>query len=266
MSRKRISLETYQKLIAAYRRPTFENNVRSAALEAGVRWETAKRMLEEGWPDKGLPSMRAIRTEEQIQARARLQTEMAARTAHKEKEAEEAHKQAVESRKQEGTMVGLVRGATLQNLAAVTGLAQAARTLAPVVKAFIDLQAEKLKMWTAYETQFMQGNAAATPPALAKPALTAHQALDLLHRVAALTATITNTAQQAMEMERLHLGKPTEIIGVMSAHVEMTYEEAVARAEAANNAIAHFRESGEVRLVETKGQELPELGELVEEV
>jgi hypothetical protein len=266
MSRRRIDVETYKRLVHAFRREGYETNVKSAAAEAGCSWEMAKKMLTEGWMDKGLPSMAAIREQEQIQARAQLQAEMAAKNALKEKEQEEAYKQAVEARKQEGTMVGLARSATLQNLAAVTGLAQSARVLAPVVKGFIELQAKKLEEWTRYEVAFMNGNPAIAAPSFARPALTAHQALDLLQRVATLTSQITGTAQQAMEMERLHLGKPTEIIGVVSAHVDMTYAEAVARAEAAQNAVKHFQESGEVQLVLTRGQDEPELGELVEDV
>jgi hypothetical protein len=111
----------------------------------------------------------------------------------------------------------------------------------------------------------MHGNPAAQKPDLARPAMTAESATTLLQTVASLNGQIVQTARQAMEMERLHLGEPTNLIGLQAKSHDMTLDEAealfIAGAEAWE---AWKRNNGAMTL--DPGIDEPELGEVVEDI
>lgn len=180
----------------------------------------AKRAWERGWPHfRGGDSIQEIFRKEQVAARAALLAEQAARRGQIEKDRDDARKQAIEARKIEGQMVSLARAGTLSGLAVVSSLVPAAKKLAEMVKK--DLEAT-----------IASGKD-----------LSASQAVHLLGRIVDLQVRMNGAGQVAMQMERLHLGQPTEIIGLTGNALEddMTLEEAQERIKAAEQALATAR-------------------------
>lgn len=194
-------------------------NVHRAAQHAGVTWPTASRAWEQGSKRHGFGPIKAIIAEEQRKARSLIEAERAAARAMRAKEIAESAESAIKSRKQEGQMVELTRGSALSALTAVIGLSKGSRKLAEVMANQIAVEITKLEQWTAYETSLIAGdpNAPNLLPAWSQGADREHPPslnflLTILNRSADYAAKIASVAERAMEMERLHLGEPIEVI------------------------------------------------------
>lgn len=262
-----ITPAVYDALLSSYREHPANHN--QAAVRAGCTWRTAKKAWENGWLDKGLPAIEAVIAEEKLQAQTKIRAEMAAKRAAEEAEREGAYTQALEARKQEGQVVQLTRAQSLQNLAVAVQLAQAARVLAPAIKDFVDVEVTKMKAWTAYERGVADGsinpNDPSKVPPFAKASMSAHSATLMIQRITTLNGQIVQTARQAMEMERLHVGEPTNILGVMMNRREMTMEEVEARMMAAVEAFEAFKRTGGAATLDA-GLDTPLIGERVVDV
>ena len=268
-SRKpQITEERYNLLCEAFRQAP--GNVANAARHAAVNWKTADVGWKRGWPKKKFPPIEQLLKEEQIQARAILQAELAARRAQEQRAKEEARENAIETRKEEGLVVKIARKQSLGLLQSALQIASASSGVAGLLRdALVDAIATK-RRWLQYEKDVAAGLSPVKPKG--KVGLSISEMSYLLERAAKTNERIVATARQAMEMERLHLGQPTEIIGVAEEGREMTLEELSIRKRAALQAIESAERAGGLtllpggldvgRLVETQGESL-EVGERV---
>jgi hypothetical protein len=257
---KRMDKAVYERLLEAYRlKPGNASHARRIAKTGEI---TASRAWSKGWPDQELPPIRTVIEEERIKARSMLEAERLARTASEKKTREDASKNALETRKQEGQMATFSRGAATHALTASVELARGARALGTTIAKRVTLEKDKVEAWIVYETAIMNGQ---TPPAptLVRPPLNVDQLVQLLNRVADYMVKINQSARQAMELERLHLGQPTDIVGLVDASLqEMTTEELDVRVHAALQAIEGAKKVGGLSVI-SGGQSTPVIGRRV---
>lgn len=204
MPRRAITQEVWDALVASFRNAPAGYS--QAARAAGCDRRTATKAYEKGLEQWGEHKpIKDIILAEQTAARAAIQREQVAKAAMQEKERDDARKQAVESRKVEGQLVALARANSLNALAATAQVFQLARQLAARVRA-------KLEKIIADDQAADQaicehcGRAADTTPI--------NVAISLLHSITALGRRVNEQALDGMRMERVHLGEPTEIIGI----------------------------------------------------
>jgi len=200
----------------------------SASKEAKCTITLAKRAWEEGFPEHGLPPIRDQLNEERVLARAKLAEErskellsyeeaLSADAIRMEQARLAARDEAIESRAQEGQLVKQSRGSILGLFSTLGGLLEAGH------KAAGDLQKE-----------ILDGNLA----------LDFKQTMKFTNSLAFLTKQATEAAKLNMEMERLLLGEPTEILGVNLQAMSM--EDAVRTIGLANRALERARKRGMV--------------------
>jgi hypothetical protein len=213
-----------------------------AADLAGVGHRTIKKAWREGWPEKGFGPIKEVFEREQQRARARLMSEIAARRDQTMAEKEKAIEHAARARAQEGQLVDLARVSCLQALANARALVQPTKDLAD------RLQKQILE--------------AAGKPSKDSKGLTIQTSLGLLQKVANLQGKILSNARIAMEMERLHLGEPTQTVNVITTQSEMTLDEASARIQMANRALESARRSGGLTVIDG-GIDEPVIGKVV---
>lgn len=232
MARRSITVEFYERLVVAFRQEG--HNYSAASRHADCMRATAEKAWEHGWPKKGFKPIKQVMLDEQMAARSRVLADQAAKQAMKEKEAETARTQAVQARAQEGQMVQLARGASLQALSVSSSLLMGARQLAAQVKIALENEAKK-------------------PPT---EQMSIGSTLSMLSRVVSISSSINSAAHEAMVMERLHLGKPTDIIGVVDGDMDsITLEDASARIAAAQQALESANRAVKLTLIEGGGGE-----------
>ena len=95
--------------------------------------------------------------------------------------------------------------------------------------------------------------------------MTANEGLRMMQKISDLNERIVRTARQAMEMERLHLGDPTNIIGIAATTREVTLDEAHAKLGAATLAMAAMERNNGAMTMDA-GREVPTVGELVDDL
>lgn len=240
MPKKAITRDTYDKLLEGWRlnpgSPTL------AAKYAGVDYRTARKIHEQGMPRRGWEPLRTLLEREMQQARASMLASAAAKVAVDEKTREDAAKQAAQARAQEGQMVGLMRQTVLQGAGAAAQLIVTARSLVAYGKEEIE------KLLKLPEGDIRR--------------LTASQAVSFAERMARVVDELVSTAHRVMQMERLHLGEPGQIIR-MEAPTAMTLEEAELRLEAAKATLDRAKRVGGLRVIDG-GLAAPVLGQVVE--
>lgn len=217
MARVPITDQIYDALVQGFRESP--GNLEHARRRARCGRDMAKRAWERGWPHfRNGKSIQDLFLDEQQAARSALIQEQAAKLAAAEREREDARRQAIEARKQEGQIVQLARGTSVQALVLVGQIVTGARALAGTLKKQLEAEAAK-------------------PAADMSP----KEIVYLLGRVAEITARLNNAAELAMKMERLHLGEPTSLIGITTAGGsvadELTLDEAELQIEAAQQAL-----------------------------
>jgi hypothetical protein len=223
--RRPITVEIYNKLLASYRQEP--GNHHSAGTHAGVFWRTAKKGWEEGWPNYPWASrpIREAIAEEQALARQRLAEQEKVRDEIAKREMETALRRAaelsiqpqadrnrvredsIEARKVEGQIVRIARDNVLQMLG-MTGEAI-----------------------TAFRPLLSRLQAALLAPDLE---VTPGGVVKLMRELAATMKAAAESADMVAKMERLILGEPTEIMGVLS--IDMTAEEALSEILATSEA------------------------------
>lgn len=237
---KTLTKAKYESLVNAWRE--FPTNPTKVAQMANVAYRTAVKAWELGWPKKGMEPIKTLFAREQQQARAAILARQAAKKAGLLKERDDAIKQAALVRAQEGQMVGLARGSALQAMTVSAQLAGTARKLGERAK--VKLEAELAK-----EPDDPTG-------------LTASAAVSMLDRLSTLMVKINGQARATMELERLHLGQPTETINIITSQSEMTVDEVEARIESATRALSNARRVGGLTVIDG-GLKTPVIGKLV---
>lgn len=243
-----IGRSTYEKMLASFRE--HPGNISRTARSAGVSRGTARRAWREGWPSRQLPAIIEVLEEERLLARSRRQAavvmsgsggatpgaggggpgtdvpagsstgfldELAAEGGATGAEAARAlaRDDAVATREQEGQMVKLARANAIALMSSTSRL----------LSAGIDKARE-------LETALKTGTATLTPKETVK----------FMGSCGYLVSKATESAKLVLEMERLLLGEPTEVIGV--AVRDMTLDDAARTIELANRALARARERG----------------------
>ncbi|HHH30691.1 MAG TPA: hypothetical protein ENK57_20435 [Polyangiaceae bacterium] len=227
----------------------------AAAKVAECDARTAKRGFVKGWPDYGLDSIADIVAAEQAAARAAIQGELSeaaeASVAVVAKEKAAARADAIKARAEEGKLVRAARGNIVELLENGRELLAGYRKLAPRVSKLIAAIEKKIDKLLAEESETTDIG----------------EMLDLVERTAAVLWRLSTSARastsagmQALQMERLLLGQPTEIIGVTDLDA-MDEDEAIAELEAAADVAKRMRarkKRRELRLAASNGKTIPE--------
>jgi hypothetical protein len=220
VGRRAITRGTYDKLVIAFRE--VPDNRRRAARAADVHHSTATRAWLQGWPERGWPAIKGLIAADQVSARAKLlaverkvEQEIAEDGARERArlqalaseaigiEYEKARLQAIETRKDEGQLAKLAR------LNALAALATSSRMLDGVQELAKNLR----------EQLAGKKNISPTMAAL------------LMQRAAAVAKTSAEAAKMALQIERIYLGEPEMLIGIVAPAI--TAEQAAAKIERA---------------------------------
>ena len=212
-----MSVQFYEALVEAYRNNP--GNHAGAAKTIGCARKTAKRGWDEGWSKyEWAPPIKDVIAQEEVLARARIQQEWEAeeerlellaegkpadiisadrKQAHLDAKAEraKAREQAIAARAAEGKMVDAIRrvvsagaGGLLRQGEGINALAERCNTEL--------LALSKAKTGTGHK-DFRLG-----------------PALSTLRKYATASRDLSQAAQNAVELERLHLGEPGKIVGI----------------------------------------------------
>lgn len=184
--------------------------------------------------------VKLILEDEAEEVRRQLAAASAVREAQRERDRDDARKQALQARAQEGQMVGLARTNSLQVLAVGARLMQAARTLSDRAKQVLEAMAGE-PMITKATCPSCQ---AEFPHEVDLPRMPPARMVGLVESIVRCGERINSQAHEAMRMERLHLGEPAQIIGIVDGREEMSFEEAEGRVRAAAAAIESARRAG----------------------
>ena len=189
MARRLITQQLYDALLAAYKiKP---GNHTNAAKIADCDRRMAKRAWDKGWARApwAIP-IRQVIHEETVEARA-VRAEMRTKQyLEDEARQSQARQDATEARAQEGRMVSAARQSAMGLMAFSLKLL---RSSTPLVE----------------ELSKALGDAGVLqiPP---------HRAMQLVEKMSRLTSQSVNTCQEAMRLERLHMGQPEAILGITS--------------------------------------------------
>lgn len=253
MGAKALTEELYLALLKAFRE--FPGQHYKVATICGCDGRTALKAWGRGFPEKKWDPIEITLTREALMARSKVMAETAARRASAEKDREDAVKSGAISRAQEGQMVTLSRSGALQALTVAGNLATAARELAVVVR-------KKLSAEASVPDEVPDP----TDPSKTIPnpkQITTAAGLSLLQKIVAIQAQVNNLAHESMNMERLYLGEPTQLVGVVHQQSEMTMEELEVRIEMATEALRRSKESGGIQRVPTHSADKPTIGRRV---
>lgn len=228
----RIDKKTYDELTDAFLDKP--GNMQHAMDRVGVAFDTAKRSWIQGWPKRGWAPIKSIVEQAQSQARVLLQEKRAREKTEEQAERERARKHAIKSMAEEGELVEASRHQMLELLKTAGALTDAAGGLSKTLKNWLAVEDRKISEWVRYEA-INAGiiNGTMAKPKWEQPKTKPEDMAVMIKRAADLAQTIVNTSRQVMEMERIYLGKPTQIIQVADDKKEITVEEAEVRMKAA---------------------------------
>ncbi len=215
--------ELYDSLVEAYRESP--GNAAHAARRGGCERRMARRAWDLGWKD--YPWARPIRlvmADEANLARARAAeiTRTAVSAADAQRDA--ARKEHVEALAQEQQVLKVARADVLGALVIAAELAPAMRILARVIVKACELG-----------------------PDGALPGMKPVEAMHLMSRHATLVQKAVGAAECIVQLSRLDRGQPGAIIGLQGAAPTLSYEEALAELEEAEEVLsAHRAGTGEL--------------------
>jgi hypothetical protein len=209
----RVTQDVWDKLLEAYREDP--GNHSNAARHAVVQRRTARRAWELGYPDRpwGLKPIKDLLASEAELARSRLQLEADKEELEEdqialelERDREASRQHAIRSKEQEGRLIAAARAGSIMGLSAAIEIAPS-------------LQRAMQKLGTALA-------------AIAEDqgSLTAKDVANLsfvMRRYSSTLRELSQAGQIAMEMERLYLGEPSQIIGVTTDLDTMPLQELV---------------------------------------
>jgi hypothetical protein len=241
-----VTKDQYDQLIDGLRTCGIEN-MKEAAKCANISIETAKRLyfLGGGKRHPDWEPIHALFTREKVKARALVLRQQEADKVTKEKEKAQAEEHAAKVRAEEGQMTALARTAALGGLVVSSELAHSAKELVKLARKQLSHEAKR---------------------ALDDPeVLTPNQIIGLLERIATLQGKITASAKTSMEMERLYLGEPQQIVSLVPQIADMRKEEITIRMESAIDALTRAREAGSL-FAAPSHEIIDAIGEDVEDV
>lgn len=222
--------ETWQALLEGYRQKP--GVFAAAAKFAGCDRRTATKAWKTGlptWHEKR-PIEELLRGE-QVAARARMREEEEVRRRAAEAEKDKAQEQAIQARKTEGQVVAVARANSLTSQAVVAEMLRNCRELAKRV-------GTKLKELLQEDEDAGAGIRSACVTCGHVPKLYTPGALiSLLDKVTSVGRRVNDISAEAMRMERLHLGLPEEIIGLVDNGQPIDMLEAQKRLRVAQQAV-----------------------------
>lgn len=212
MGSRRLDEAIWNKVLEAYRLDP--GNHSAASKHALISRKSAAQLWDRGYPRQpwGQKPIKQLIQEDIEIARARaqhevereeLQEDQAALEAERDREAVRQH--AVQARKEEAVLVVLARQASVRALAAAASTAEGLKAIMTRI---------------GKEFELIAG---------AGP-MTKKEILDMSNvarRYSATLREIVTSGQMAMEMERLYMGEPTEIIGVTTELDQLPMQELV---------------------------------------
>lgn len=199
---KRITPEIYELLLESYR--VAHENVAAAARAADCTRRTAKRAWETGWDYDWAPPIKDVIEQEQIMARARVEEEEerppepteapASSTRDQYLAAQEdrarAKEHAIRARAEEGRMIEGARKSVMQvegaNLKLGKGIQLLAARVAKALEEMAELKGKRFNL---------------------------ADGIAILKSYSTMVRDAAQSAKVAVDMERLHLGEATQIIG-----------------------------------------------------
>ena len=222
--------ELYERLVAAYRKTPGQHV--PASREAGCSYRAARNLWEQGikGPD-GRVAIKEVLQAEGVGARANRAREEAIKRAAEPGEVEAAEQDRIETRKKLAKLCAAARDVTTAGFSVVGTELKAVFALAERIAK--DIDTIKADPWVPLERDD-KGKV------LRWRRTTVREMLELQGLVAATSTKLVRAAMTALQMERLHMGLPTEIVGTQ----DMTLEEAVREIETANAELAQARERG----------------------
>lgn len=232
MARRKISLDTWNSLVDSFRSNPFSIGV--ASRRTGLDRRTCSKAWNQGLPAfAGGESIKSIMQREEIEARAELEREnLEARQRAQDKysnDLDHARENAIQARTAEGQMVDLGRSNAVKSLQAVAELLTTAEQLAQRTRDKLDtmLREDKENSDENNRCPFCDHTPTKFTPG---------EIISLLERIGLLSKRITEQAEIAMRMERLHLGQPTDILG-WTDEKEITTADAEERMSVAGKAV-----------------------------
>lgn len=212
MARRPITHETYAKLVAGF--SDAPGNAAHAARVAGCDPRMARRGWELGWPIYSWAGpIRLVVERKQIEAQEKARAEEVERARQAALVKDAARSDALKTHDEEGRLVKVARVNVIQLLAANARLGPALQVLAE-------------RMRQAIENGEVNTRDGST----------------LMRNLAATAASTVRAGQIALELERLHRGDPTQIIGIQP--VEMTTDDAIREIEEAQAALTRYQRRG----------------------
>lgn len=246
MPRKPVTRALYDALLAAFREKP--GVWKSAGKRALCDPRTAQRAWEVGWPEKDLPPISRVIEAENEKTRAELRRrELEAQAAIEKADAETrslAVEQALAARAEVGEVLKGARAIALGTLAAVARLTPGVIILADRIKTDLTALAADPHQVTKLDGE---GNA------LEVKRYTTKELMGLADYYMRFSGDLTRQAQRIVQMERLYLGLPTEIVGVS----DMTLEEALAEIDEAKSMADTARQQGLFALEGGKARNTP---------
>lgn len=226
MGARAITQDLVTALLDFFRRSPGE--ISEAARYAQCSRPTARKAWNKGFPHHhGGKSLQQVIQEEQAAARAAMLREAQEKSAQAERDREASRTAAVQARKEEGMMVQGTRAVTGQAILMAQEVISGSRALSKRLRKILENEAVK-----------------------PTPDLNPLAMMGLLREASLIINRLNDAAHQTMQMERLHLGEPTSIVGVAvsggNIPLDITIEEAEIRVKAAQAAIAaHRRAQGQ---------------------
>ncbi len=212
MGRKIVDQKLWDKLLEAYREEP--GNISRAAKLCGVTRVTARRAWEAGWNDRPWSKVsiaQLIELERDIaRSRLELEDEAADLASDKadleaERDREASRQRSIKTKEEEGRMVQIARNATIVNLANIL-------RLAPAMQKSIERLAGELNALSMQETWDKRDRG---------------EVSSLVRRFSMTVRELNLAGQTAMEMERLFLGQPEKVIGIVTEMDQMPLEELI---------------------------------------
>ena len=236
MATPTITNQLYLDLLKTFRKQTNDHgkvSFRKAARECKTTPATATKAYKKGWDKLGMAPVRDLiendiraaqaaladlAKEQNVAAASRLDQALMDEAIHREEEEAKAREHARNVKTEEGRIVSLGRQAALANLASTVQASAAA--------------AQLIKMWVPYIKAGLHptkkdANGNHVP-------LTYAEGMKFLKEVSRMSVHGATLSRITLELERIILGQPTEILGI--SPVNMTLEEAVNMQKAAAHA------------------------------
>ena len=239
MAKRPITIELYGKMLAAFRESPGDHHY--AAKKAGCYWRTAKKGWDEGWP--AYPwgeSIKTVIAKENAKARDKMASIKEAQHVSRQRvlddasaragalsvddiaDRDRARRDAVDASVEEGQ---LVRAARINALQLLTTLSDIGKHAAELAHRF------------AHEIESVE----------MKPA----QIVKLFKDFAQAAKAANEMAEMSIKMERLVLGEPTEIMGVLP--MDMSVDDAVREIIEANAALTRAQGMGVIDVTPKNG-------------